>query len=488
MSLTTAPELCFLSARHLASLVRSRQVSARELMTAYLWQIERINPSINAIVAKLDDRSCLALADEADRAVANRQSVGPLHGLPWAFKDVEAVVGFPFTNGSPIYRTNMPAEDTVLVERIRTAGALPIGKTNVPEFGMGSHTYNRVYGTTRNPYDTTKSAGGSSGGAAAAVAAGLLPMADGGDLGGSLRNPASFNNVVGFRPSVGLVPAAPGMLPFLGFSVKGPIARSVDDAAFLMSVIAGPDRRDPGSYPSEPSTFMQALARDFRAAKIAWCPDLGGLPLDPQVRDVIDRQRMTLEDLGCIVEHASFDFRDADDVFVTIRRWRSWILLGELLKLHRHAIKPEAIEEIEAGASLTSADVARAMTRHAALLNRFRQFQDAHEFLACTVSQVPPFDASNDWPHAIDGVQMDTYIDWMKSAYWISTTFSPAISVPAGFTASGLPVGLQLVGRPHADFSVLQLAHAFEQATRVGLRRPPSANASIMTSKQQPDL
>jgi amidase len=476
MSLTTAPELCFLSARHLASLIRSRQVSAHELMTAYLWQIERINPSINAIVAKLDDGSCLALADEADRALASSQSVGPLHGLPWAFKDVEAVVGFPFTNGSPIYRTNMPAEDTVLVERIRAAGALPIGKTNVPEFGMGSHTYNGVYGTTRNPYDTTKSAGGSSGGAAAAVAAGLLPMADGGDLGGSLRNPASFNNVVGFRPSVGLVPAAPGMLPFLGFSVKGPIARSVDDAAFLMSVIAGPDRRDPGSYPSEPSMFTQALARDFRGAKIAWCPDLGGLPLDPQVRDVIDRQRMTLEDLGCIVEHASFDFRDADDVFVTIRRWRSWIMLGELLKQHRHAIKPEAIEEIEAGASLTSADVARAMTRHAALLNRFRQFQDMHEFLACTVSQVPPFAASNDWPHAIDGVQMDTYIDWMKSAYWISTTFCPAISVPAGFTPSGLPVGLQLVGRPHADFSVLQLAHAFEQATRVGLRRPPPAN------------
>src|SRR5262249_45660697 len=195
-----------------------------------------------------------------------------------------------------------------------------------------------------------------------------------------------------------------------------------------------------------------------------------------------------LEDLGCIVEHASFDFRDTDDVFVTIRRWRSWIMLGELLKQHRHAIKPEAIEEIEAGASLTGADVARAMTRHAALLDRFRQFQDAHELLACTVSQVPPFDASTDWPHAIDGVQMDSYIDWMKSAYWISTTFCPAISVPAGFTPSGLPVGLQLVGRPHADFSVLQLAHAFEQATRVGIRRPLSANASIMTSKRQPDL
>ena len=489
MSLTTtAGNLCFMSGRELAGLIRSRQVSSREVMAAYLRQIERLNPLVNAIVAKLDDQTCLARADDADRALANHVPIGPLHGLPWAFKDLEAAVGFPFTNGSPIYRTNMPAEDTVLVERIRAAGAIPIGKTNVPEFGMGSHTYNRVYGTTRNPFDTTRSAGGSSGGAAAAVAAGLLPMADGSDLGGSLRNPASFNNVVGFRPSVGLVPAAPVMLPFLGFGVKGPIARSVDDVAFLMTVIAGPDRRDPGAYPSDPSTFTHALTRDFKGVKIAWCPDLGGLPLDPQVRDVINRQRTTLETLGCIVEDTSFDFRDADDVFVTIRQWRSWITLGGLLKEHRAEMKPEAVGEIEGGASLTSADVARAMTRHAALLDRFRLFQETYEFLVCTVSQVPPFEASNDWPHAIDGVRMDTYIDWMKSAYWISTTFCPAISVPAGFTPNGLPVGLQLVGRSRADFSVLQLAHALEQSTRVGLKRPPSANGESATSKEQPGL
>jgi amidase len=473
---TTAGDLCFMSGRELAVLIRSRQVSAREVMTVYLRQIERVNPVINAIVAKLDDHACLVLADEADRALANHNPIGPLHGLPWAFKDLEAVVGFPFTNGSPIHRTNMPAEDTVLVERIRTAGAIPIGKTNVPEFGMGSHTYNAVYGTTRNPFDTTKSAGGSSGGAAAAVAAGLLPMADGSDLGGSLRNPASFNNVVGFRPSVGLVPAAPVMLPFLGFGVKGPIARSVDDVAFLMSVIAGPDRRDPGAYPSDPSTFTHTLQRDFKGVKIAWCPDLGGLPLDLQVRDVINRQRATLEDLGCIVEDASVDFREADDVFVTIRQWRSWITLGGLLTEHRAEMKPEAIWEIEAGASLTSADVARAMIKHAALLDRFRRFQEKYEFVVCTVSQAQPFDAAARWPQEINGVRMDTYIDWMKSAYWISTTFCPAISVPAGFTPNGLPVGLQLVGRSRADFSVLQLAHAFEQATGFGRQRPPSAN------------
>jgi amidase len=472
MPVTPTGDLCFLSGRDLAALIRSRQVSSRDVMAAHLAHIERVNPTINAIVAKLDDRTCLALADESDRMLAKRGPAGPLHGLPWAFKDLEAVVGFPFTNGSPIYRAYMPLEDTVLVERIRAAGAIPIGKTNTPEFGMGSHTYNRVYGTTRNPYDPSRSAGGSSGGAAAAVAAGLLPLADGSDLGGSLRNPASFNNVVGFRPTVGLVPVAPTLLPFLGFSVKGPIARSVSDVAFLMSVMAGSDRRDPGSYPSDPLMFTQTLARDFTGVKVAWCPDLGNLPLDHQVRDIVNRQRRIFEQLGCEVDDAGFDFHDADEVFVTIRQWRTWIALGDLLEQHRADLKPEAIWEIEAGRSLSSADVARAMTKHAALIDRFRAFQETYEFLVCAVSQVPPFDATEDWPHAIDGVQMHNYIDWMKSAYWISATFCPAISVPAGFTAPGLPVGLQIVGRSRADFSVLQLAHAFEGATCVGLRRP----------------
>jgi amidase len=465
--------LCFLSGRELAFLIRSREVSAREVMAAHLRQIERVNPAVNAMVAKLDDHDCLALADQADRELAKPERVGPLHGLPWAFKDLEAAVGFPFTNGSPIFRNHRPTEDTLLVERIRSAGAIPIAKTNVPEFGMGSHTYNRVYGTTRNPYDPTKSAGGSSGGAAAALAAGLLPLADGSDLGGSLRNPASFNNVVGFRPSVGLVPMAPALLPFLGFGVKGPLARTVDDIAFLMSVIAGPDPRDPGAYPSDPSIFTRPLDRDFHGVRVAWCPDLGGLPLDARVRDIVNRQRTTLGDIGCVVEEACPDFRDADEVFMTIRQWRTWIMLGGLLDTHRAELKPEAIWEIEAGAALTSADIARAMTRHAELLDRVRRFFETYEFIACATSQVPPFDAAVDWPHAINGVEMETYIAWMKSAYWTTVTFCPAISVPAGFTPDGLPVGLQIVGRGRADFSVLQLAHAFEQATGIGARRPP---------------
>ena len=470
-----------MSARDLAALIRSRRVSAREVMTAYLRQIEQINPAVNAIVGKLADEECLALADAADRVLASTDTVGPLHGLPWAFKDLEPAVGLPFTSGSPIYRTNMPSEDSLLVERIRSAGALPIGKTNIPEFGMGSHTYNRVYGTTRNPYDPAKSAGGSSGGAAAALAAGLLPLADGSDLGGSLRNPASFNNVVGFRPSVGLVPMSPSLLPFLGFGVKGPVARSVADAAFLLSVVAGADPRDPGSYPSDPSTFAGRLDRSFSGSRIAWCPDLGGLPLDQSVRAVVERQRTTLEQLGAIVEEACPDFTDADDIFTTIRKWRTWILLGPLLAAHRGDLKPEAVWEIEAGASLTAADVARAMIRHTEFLNRLRRFQERYEFFVCTVSQVPPFDASIDWPREVDGVAMDTYIAWMKSAYWITVTFCPAISVPAGFTPGGLPVGIQIVGRFRQDLAVLQLAHAFEQATKIGERRPGLAQGQTAT-------
>jgi amidase len=468
-------DLCFMSGRALASLIRARKVSAREVMTAFLQQIDRVNPKINAIVAKLDDDKCLALADDADRRAARGEKLGPLHGLPFAFKDVEAAVGFPFTRGSPIYKADMPTEDAVLVERLRNAGVLPIGKTNTPEFGMGSHTYNKVYGTTLNPYDLTKSAGGSSGGAAAALAAGLLPLADGSDLGGSLRNPGNFNNIVGFRPTVGLVPTAPNSFPFLGFAVKGPMARSVSDTAFLLSVIAGPDPRDPVCYPIDASVFAASLGRSFKETRVAWCPDLGGLPLDRRVRSVLEARRRTVEDLGCIVEEAHPDLGGAEEIFLTIRAWRSAIMLGPLLQNHRDQLKPEAIWEIEFGARLSSANVGKAMVRHSELMERMRRFQERYEFILCAVNQVPPFDAKLDWPKEIEGVKMEHYIAWMKSAYWISATFRPAISVPAGFTVDGLPVGIQIVGRYRDDLAVLQIAHAFEQATGFARKRPAIA-------------
>jgi amidase len=469
---TPGQEICYRSLRELANLLHGRQLSAREVMTAHLAQIHRWNPHLNAIVAKLDDEVCLALADAADARAFRGESLGPLHGLPWAFKDLEPVVGFPWTRGSPIFRNDRPTADSVLVERLRNAGVVPIGKTNTPEFGMGSHSYNAVYGTTVNPYDLSKSAGGSSGGAGASVACGMLPAADGSDLGGSLRNPGNFNNVVGFRPTVGLVPTAPQLLPLYGYSVKGPIARSVSDVAYLLGAMAGPDTRDPSCYPSDPAAFLGPLERSFKQVKVAWCPDLGGLPLDRRVRAVLDSQRHSFESLGCSVEDAQPDLEAADEVFLTMRAYRTWITLGPLLATHRAELKPEAVDEIEQGARLTTTQIAKALLRHGEILERMRHFQETYPFMIAAVNQVPPFDARLHWPTEIEGTKMDHYIAWMKSAYWITTTFRPAISVPAGFTPEGLPVGLQIVGRHRDDLGVLQLAHAFELATGIGKRRP----------------
>jgi amidase len=436
--------------RDLADLIRRRQISTREVMAEHLGRINECNQTLNAIVATLDDERCLALADEADRTLARGEDVGPLHGLPWAFKDLEDAVGFPNTMGSPIFKDRMPAQDSPLVALLRRAGVIPIGKTNVPEFGMGSHTYNGVYGITRNPHDTTKSAGGSSGGAGAALASGMLPLADGSDLGGSLRNPANFNGVVALRPSAGLAPAL-GEPEWLGLNVKGPMARTVSDVAFLLDVMLG--GREPWS-----------IERDMRGARVAWCLDLDGLPLDARVRAVLERQRRTFEDLGCVVEAAVPDLTDVDDIFLTVRRRRSFVNLGPLLAAHRRQMKPEAVEEVERGATITTADLYAAAEKHERLLTRVRAFFERYEFLVCAVNQVPPFDAEIDWPHEIAGVKMEHYCAWMKSAYWISTTLGPAASVPAGLTSDGLPVGLQIVGRQGNDRGVLQMAYAVEQS------------------------
>lgn len=477
-SLATAQapdDLCFTSARELAQLIRTGQLSAREVMTAHLRQIARLNPKLNAIVAKSSDDQCLALAEAADRQQVRGAALGALHGLPIAFKDNEPAVGFPVTRGSPIFRHDMPKADSVLVERLRNAGAVPIGKTNMPEFGMGSHTYNKVYGTTVNPYDPSKSAGGSSGGAGSALAAGMLPIATGSDIGGSIRNPGNFNNVVGFRPTVGLIPMAPSDMPFGDLAVKGPLARTVGDIALLLGVMAGPDARDPACYPVDPAVFTKPLERNLKNIRVAWCPDLGGLPLHPEVRAVLEKQRATFERLGCIVEEAHPDLSGADEAFLTLRAWRSWSNYGSLLASHRGEMKPQALGEIETGAALSAADLTKAMKTQAQVMERMRTFQQKFEFVLCAVNQVPPFDAKLDWPKEIDGTKMEHYLAWMKSAYWISTTACPAISVPAGFTSDGLPVGIQIVGRYRADFELLQMAQMFEQASGFGRKRPALA-------------
>ena len=472
-----------MSAIDLARRIRTRELSAREVTRAHLDRIAEVNPAINAIVAKLDDDRCLALADEADARLVRGEPVGPLHGLPFAFKDLEDAIGFPATKGSPIFKDFTPAADSAVVACIRSAGVIPIGKTNVPEFGMGSHTYNKVYGTTRNPYDVSKTAGGSSGGAGAALAAGLVPLADGSDLGGSLRNPGNFNNIVGFRPSPGLVPSDPDTLPGLDFSVKGPMGRTVEDVAFFFDVLtltagalsasASARSESVASYGETPPKRPEVQRREGgpAAPRLAWSLDLGGLPVDRRVREVLEPHRKTFESLGCRVEDACPDLTDADEIFLTFRRLRSFHKYGALLDDHRREMKPEAIDEIERGARVTAADVAQATAQHEALQDRLRRFFDRYDFIACVVNQVPPFDIDVDWPRAIDGVAMETYTDWMKSAYWISVTHCPAISIPAGFTTDTLPVGIQLVGRRLHDRAVLELAHSFERALTALLPR-----------------
>jgi amidase len=434
-------------------------------MAAHLAQIEKVNPEVNAIVNMLAPEQALALAEEKDRALASGAEVGILHGLPHGVKDLHDAAGFPTSNGSPLFANSMAQRDALIVERVRGAGAIVIGKTNVPEFGLGSHTYNRVFGACHNPYDLGKSAGGSSGGAAAALASRMLPIADGSDTGGSLRNPGNFNNVVGFRVSPGLVPTWPNSKPWLGLGVKGPMARTVDDCAFLLSVMAGPDARDQLAYPVDPGQFLAPLERDFTGVKVAWCPDLGGLPLDPRVRATLEAQRATFEALGCIVEDVAPDLTDAEECFQILRAANMAEDERGLLDQPEGMVKPEAIWNIEYGKRLSAADFDRGMSMQQQIFERLRVFMQEYEFVLCAVNQVPPFPIEWDWPHEVDGVPMETYISWMQSAYFITVTRAPAISVPAGFTEDGLPVGIQIVGRFRDDLGVLQLSKAFESAT-----------------------
>jgi len=468
------PDLCFLSATELTRLIRTREVSCEEVMRAHLEQIERVNPMVNAIVTLLPERA-LDGARMADAAIASGQPVGPLHGLPVAHKDLLVTKGIRTTFGSPIYQDFVPDTDAILVERLRAAGAITIGKTNTPEFGAGSQTFNPVFGATRNPWDLTKTCGGSSGGAAVALACGMMPLADGSDFGGSLRNPASFCNIAGFRPSAGRVPSWPTVNAWFSLPVLGPMARTVEDLALMLSATAGPDARAPISINESGSVFAGPLARDFRGLRVAWSRDLGGLPVDTRVTEALSSGRRVLEAIGVQVEDADPDLADADEVFRVLRAWNFETSFGALLKTQRHLMKDTVIWNIEEGARLTGAQVGGAELKRTELYHRVRRFMEQYAFLAAPVVQVPPFDVNQPWVTEINGEKMHTYLDWMKSCYAISATGLPAVSVPCGFTRDGLPVGLQIVGRHQDDFGVLQLAYAFQQQTALWKRRPPVA-------------
>jgi amidase len=460
-------EICSLTAVEMARRIRARDLSAREVMTAHVDRIAQVNPRVNAIVTLAADRA-MAQAADADEALARGDEVGPLHGLPIAHKDLQLTKGIRTTFGSPIFTDFVPDQDSLIVERLRAAGAIAVGKTNTPEFGAGSQTFNPVFGSTLNPYDQTKTCGGSSGGAAVALACGMLPIADGSDMGGSLRNPASFCNVVGLRPSPGRVPTWPAADAWSTLSVDGPMARTVADVALILSAIAGPDARSPLALGTSGRAFAAPLARDVSGVRVAWWKTLGGAPVDPRVRDAVNAQRTVFESLGCHVSDAEPDFSDFDAVFKIVRALAFLIGVAPRVERHRDRVKDTILWEIGRGERLTAAEIAWAHVKRSELYHRMRQFMERYDFFVLPTVQVPPFDVNQPYPTEIDGVKMDTYIDWMQSCYFISIVGNPAISVPCGFTPEGLPVGLQIVARHQDDFGVLQIAHAFECARGSG--------------------
>ena len=468
-------ELCFLTATELAQRIRTRELSCEEVMRAHIDQIERVNPAVNAIVTFVPEQA-LAAARSADAALvaghAPAPEAAPLYGLPVAHKDLVLTKGMRTTFGSPLYREFVPDSDSLIVERLKSAGAITLGKTNTPEFGAGSQTFNTIFGATRNPYDPSKTCGGSSGGAAVALACGMVPIADGSDLGGSLRNPASFCNVAGFRPSAGRVPSWPAFNAWYSLSVVGPMARTVRDLALQLAATAGPDPRAPISIAEPGATFARPLQRDFKGMRLAWSQDLGGLPVDARVTAVLEAQRPVFEDLGMIVEDAQPDFADADQVFKVLRAYNFALSYGTLLESKREQMKDTVVWNIEQGVQLTGPEIGRAERNRTELYHRVRQFMERYAFLAAPVAQVLPFDVDQPWVTEINGQRMHTYVDWMRSCYFITVTGLPAISVPCGFSEEGLPVGLQIVGRHQDDFGVLQLAHAFEQQTGFWKARP----------------
>jgi len=468
---TSSEDICFTEATVLVELLRTKKLSAVEVMKAHLSQIARVNAKVNAIVTLVKEEQLLEQARLADEARAKGEPLGPLCGLPIGVKDLYETKGIRTTYGSPLHKDDIPDTDCLLVEREKRAGGIVIGKTNVPEFGLGSQTFNSGVRATRNPYDLSKTCGGSTGGGTVAVVCGMVPLADGSDYAGSLRNPPNFCNAVGLRPSPGRVPNAPADLAWQTFSVSGPVARTVKDCTFFLSVLAGPDERVPISMEQPGSQFLLRLAgRNFKGVRIAMFRDMG-LPWDPEIRETIRAQSKVFESLGCVVEEAEPDYRDANECFLAWRHWAIESKFGDLMAAKGNQLNEYIHWHVEEGQKLTGPYLSRIELKRSALYERVRAFLEEYEFFVLPVNQVLPFDVTQHYPSEINGVRMDNYLSWMKSAYYISTTGNPAVSVPCAFSRSGLPIGIQIVGRNHDDWGVLQMAYAFEQARNLEKRR-----------------
>jgi amidase len=471
-------DIVTMNAVALSAAIRARRVSCAEVMQAYLAQIDRFNPKVNAIVALQDREDLLRQARGRDDQLAHGEWMGPLHGFPHAAKDLQPVKGLPFTQGSPIFKDTVASFDSIMVERLRASGAIFIGKTNTPEFGLGSHTFNPVWGLTRNPYDPSKSAGGSSGGAAVALALDMLPLADGSDFGGSLRNPAGWNNVFGFRTSYGRVPVhvREDWLP--GMGVTGPMARTVADLAMLLSIQAGYDPRAPLSMESGGEVFAGSLAGEAKGRRIAWLGDLGGaIPYDPGVLEVCRGALKAFETIGCLVEdaHPDYPVEAVWQAFIRLRAWQTGANLQGFYDdpAHRPLLKAEAVFEIETGAKLSGYDVTAASIVRSEWSQAVRRLFDHYDFLVMPTAQVFPFDAQQSWPSEVAGRAMRTYHEWMQGVCLVTMSGCPALAAPVGFSRQGLPIGIQIVAPVHRELDCLKLAHAYEQAADLAKTRPP---------------
>jgi len=470
------PELCGLSAIEQRALIQNRKISSRELTQTHLDWIGTVNPAVNAICTLVPELA-LAQADAVDARLAAGEAPGPLAGLPAAIKDLVNTAGIRTTHGSPLFAAHIPGQDALHVARMKQAGAVILGKTNTPEWGAGSQTFNPLFGATATPYALERTSGGSSGGAAAALAARMLPVADGSDLGGSLRNPAAFCNVVGFRPSAGRVPAPERLAGWNPMSVLGPMGRTVADVALLLSVMAGADPRDPLSRPDDPERFAADLDSDQRGKRVAWTEDLGFLPVAESVRAVFRRARVSFEETGARLEPRAPDLRDAPEIFQVLR---AHAFAGSFASIYQSSQRDELKDtvqwNIERGLDQTGPEVARAELGHTSIYRRMLAFFEDWDFLVLPSTQVPPFDKTQDWVREIEGVRFENYLQWMEICSVISVTGCPSISVPCGFTDEGLPVGLQIVGPPQQDLAVLKMARAFEAVTGFAGQAPRFAS------------
>ena len=469
--MSDSTELVFKTARQQAKLIADGEILSEELVNAHLDQIERLNPAVNAMVTMVAE-SALEQACEADMARMDGEEMGPLYGLPIAIKDLQNTKGILTTQGSLIYKDFVPESDALIVERVKKAGAIVIGKSNTPEFGAGSQTFNAVFGSTKNPYDVSKTCGGSSGGAGVALATGMTTIATGSDLGGSLRNPAAWSNVVGIRPSPGRVPSVGGDLGWLNLSTDGPMGRTVDDVALQLSVMAGNDARSPLSLRESGGGYAGSLARDFKDVRIAWSKDLGGRPIDAENSRVTESVKHVFDDLGLIIDDDEPDFSTTDEIFQVLRAYSFAIKHETHLRDHPEKLKKTVRWNAEQGLKQSAIDVAHAERLRTRLWEQLLGFFDKYEFLAMPVTSVPPFSIDLEYPNDINGVVPETYLDWMWPCYTVSVTALPAMSIPSGFTKDGLPVGLQLVGRPRDEMGLLQLASAFEGETNFWKQRP----------------